>query len=117
MLDHDIKGIEIIRYEAPIVIVKVVGESGEKPKGARVTAAYPQGKSQYQGKMIMKGGAQSDVSFEEQEDGRFRSEQLFPDEEATFTAVADGCEPKSETFKLPEGAIKEVTFSLKKKKS
>jgi beta-lactamase regulating signal transducer with metallopeptidase domain/protocatechuate 3,4-dioxygenase beta subunit len=114
-LDHDVKGIEIIRYEAPIVISKVVGEDGQKPKGARVTAVYPPGKAQHQGKMILKGGAHSDVSFEEQEDGRFRSEQLFPDEEVTFTAEAEGYEPKSEMIKLPEGATKDVTFSLKKK--
>jgi hypothetical protein len=115
-LDHDVKGIEIIRYEAPIVIVNVVGEDGRKPKGARITAAYPAGKAQHQGKMIMKGGAESDVSFEEQEDGRFRSEQLFPDEPATFKAEAEGFEPKSETVTLPEGATKDITFTLTAKK-
>src|SRR5262249_39711733 len=31
-LDHDVKGIEIIRYEAPIVLVKVSTKDGGKPK-------------------------------------------------------------------------------------
>ncbi|MBX6314714.1 MAG: carboxypeptidase regulatory-like domain-containing protein [Isosphaeraceae bacterium] len=111
-LDHDIKGIEIIRYTAPIVLVKVVDPDGRKPQGARVIATYPEGRSQFGGRLILPNGERSDVSFEEQEDGRFRSEQLFPDEEVTITAKADGYRPRSEKLKLPEGAIKELEIVL-----
>jgi hypothetical protein len=114
-LDHDIKGIEIIRYDAPIVLVKVATEEGQKPKGARVAAVYAEGKGQYRSGLILKGGVRSDVSFEEQEDGRFRSEQLFPDEDVTLTATAEGYEPQSEKLTLPEAAIKEITLTLKPK--
>ncbi len=53
-----------------------------------------------------------DVSYERQEDGRLRSEQLLPDEEVTVTVVAAGYVPKSATLKLAEGAVKELTVRL-----
>jgi hypothetical protein len=114
-LDHDVKGIDIICYEAPIVLVRVAPKAGRKPKGARVTAAYPDGKSQYSGPLILPGGLRSDVVFEEQEDGRFRSQQLFPDELVTVTAQADGYRPRAETLKLPEGATQEVELVLEER--
>jgi hypothetical protein len=113
-LTQDLKGIEIIHYEAPIVLVRVAAKGGKKLKGARVTAAYPEGKSRYPEPLLFPGGLRSDVCFEEQRDGRFRSEQLFPDEEVTITAQADGYLPRSETLKLPEGAIKAVELVLEK---
>jgi beta-lactamase regulating signal transducer with metallopeptidase domain/protocatechuate 3,4-dioxygenase beta subunit len=115
-LNDDVKGIQIIRYVAPILVVKVVGKDGKKPAGAAVTAKYPPGKAQYQGRLIIKKGLESDVSFEEQEDGRFRSSQLFPDEEVTVTAQADGYEPRSQKIKLAESDKKDITLELEKKK-
>jgi beta-lactamase regulating signal transducer with metallopeptidase domain len=114
-LNDDVKGIEIIRYTAPIVIVKVVARDGGKLKNVAVTGDYPPGKGKNDGKFIVKGGLNTDVIFEEQEDGRFRSEQLFPDEAVTLTAHADGYNTASKDIKLPEGATKEITITLEKK--
>jgi beta-lactamase regulating signal transducer with metallopeptidase domain len=116
VVNDDVKTIEIIRYVAPIVVVKVVAKGGGKVKDAAVTAKYVNGKGQYQGGLILKKGLSSDISFEEQEDGRFRSMQMFPDQEVTVTAQADGFEPNSIKVKLAEGAKKDVEVVLEKKK-
>jgi len=87
-----------------------VDETGQPVPSAKVTATYPWGKQRY----IVEGEARSDLTFERQKDGRFRSEQLLPDEEVTFTAAAAGYENASEKFKLPEGETKELVLTLKK---
>lgn len=110
----DVKGIEIIRYNAPILIVKVATKDGSKPVKPAVTAVYAAGKGRTEGMFILRDGRQSDVSFEEQEDGRFRSSQLFPDDEVTVTAHADGYASKSEKVKLAEGTTKEIELVLEK---
>lgn len=112
----DVKGIEIIRYTAPILLVKVVAKDGGTLKGTAATAVYAKGKGQFANGLILAGGRNSDVSFEKQEDGRFRSSQLFPDQEVTVTGHADGCEARSQTVKLAEGTTKEIVIELDKKK-
>jgi hypothetical protein len=113
-LDRDVKGLEIIRYVAPILLVKVATSDGSKPKDPGVTATYMEGRSRLVGQMILKRGLRSDVSFEEQVDGRFRSEQLLPDEEVTVTAQAEGYKKGTEKVKLAEGTIREVEIVLEK---
>jgi beta-lactamase regulating signal transducer with metallopeptidase domain len=113
-LDKDVKGIEIIRYEAPILLVKVTAKDGGKPKGAAVTALYPEEKGLQEGRFIVKNGLNSDVTFEEQEDGRFRSSQLLPDEEVTVTAHAEGYAEASQKVKLAEGTSKDIEIVLEK---
>jgi len=114
-LDKDVKGIEIVRYEAPILLVKVTAKEGGKPKGAAVTALYPEEKGLQEGGFSVKNGRRSDVSFEEQEDGRFRSSQLLPDEEVTVAAHAEGYQDATAKVKLAEGATKDVEIVLEKK--
>ena len=67
--------------------------------------------------LIEKGFAyasQGDVYFEKQEDGRWRSSQMFPDEEVTITGSAEGYASKSEKVKIPEAETKELKFTLEK---
>jgi len=109
----DVKGIEVIRYVAPILVVKAACKDGTKPADLAVTADYAEGVNR-EGKYILPGGHNSDVTFEKQEDGRFRSEQLLPDEEVTVTAHAAGCICKPVKIKLPEGATKEIEIALVK---
>jgi beta-lactamase regulating signal transducer with metallopeptidase domain/uncharacterized GH25 family protein len=110
----DVKDIEIVRYTAPILLVKVTGKDGLTLKDVAVTAVYPEGKGQYSGRLILRNGRQSDVNFEHQNDGRFRSSQLFPDQDVTVTAHAEGCEDKSATLKVAEGATREIELVLEK---
>jgi beta-lactamase regulating signal transducer with metallopeptidase domain/protocatechuate 3,4-dioxygenase beta subunit len=113
-VNDDVKGIEIIRYEAPILLVKVSARDGGKLEKLAVTANYEAGRGQFEGRLIVSDGRRSDVSFEKQEDGRFRSMQLLPDEEVTVTGHAEGYVSKSEKFKLPEGVTKEIEIVLEK---
>jgi beta-lactamase regulating signal transducer with metallopeptidase domain len=115
-LDHDVKGIEIVHYNCPIVIVKGATQDSKPVPGLKVSAKYTQEeKEPTGGKRILPGGVESDVGFEKQEDGRFRSEQLQPDLEFTVTAQADGFKPASRKLTLSEGKTDEVTLVLEPK--
>jgi len=116
-LDHDAKGIEIVHYTAPIVVV--TGETTDKKPvpGLKVSAHYTQQEDgQSEGKLILAGGLQSDVNFEKQEDGRFRSSQLQPDIEFNLTAEADGFKPASRKLAIAEGKTEEITLELEPKR-
>ena len=67
------------------------------------------------GKFILKGGVHSDVSFEEQADGRFRTSQLVPDREVNVMVQADGFTTTSRKMSLPEGKTEAATFVLEPK--
>jgi hypothetical protein len=110
-IEDDVTGIEIIRYKAPIVQVAVVNEQGEKIPTAKVAGIY---KNDYE---LMRpiNGSPTHIFFEKQTDGRFRTSQMLPDTEVTFTAEAEGYETASDAVSLPEEAEKEITLVLKKK--
>jgi beta-lactamase regulating signal transducer with metallopeptidase domain len=112
-MNDDVKNIEIIKYTAPILIVKVTTKDGSAPVNPAATGLYPKGKGQYEG-ISFGGSRHSDVHFEKQEDGRFRSMQLFPDEEVTVAGHADGYTSKSEKVTLAEGTTKEIEIVLEK---
>jgi len=60
------------------------------------------------------GKPAGDVTFARQQNGCLRSEQLLPDEEFTVTASCASYQSTSETLRLPEKAVKELTMHLKK---
>ena len=45
-LDHDVKGIEIVHYNAPIVIVKCEAKDGKPIPGLKMSAHYAQEEKQ-----------------------------------------------------------------------
>lgn len=109
-LNDDIEGFEIIRYKAPIVMISAIDEDGQPVKDFKVAGTYPWGKQQY----TLEGEMRSDVYFEHQQDGRYRTNQLVPDEKVTFTVSAKGFEPASEELSLPEGENKDLVITMKK---
>ncbi len=109
-LNDDVEGFEIVRYKAPLVLVSAVDEAKQPIKDFRVAATYPWGKQEY----VIEGETRSDMSFEKQNDGRYRTSQMLPDEEVTFTVTAKGYQPVSEKINLPEGETKELVVMLKK---
>ena len=112
-LDHDVRGIEIVHYNAPIVIVKAETKDHKPVPGLKVSAHYTeQEKEEVGGKLILAGGVESDVRFEKQEDGRFRSSQLQPDFEFNVIAEADRFKPASRRLTLTEGKTEEITLVL-----
>jgi beta-lactamase regulating signal transducer with metallopeptidase domain/protocatechuate 3,4-dioxygenase beta subunit/Leucine-rich repeat (LRR) protein len=111
-LEQDRKGIEVVRYEAPILQVKPVGENGALLKNAKVAIEFPLGKGPWGGPGLLVEG--KDVSFERQDDGYRRTSQLLPDEEFTLTVGAEGYRSKSEKLKLTEGELKKIEVNLQK---
>jgi beta-lactamase regulating signal transducer with metallopeptidase domain len=114
-LDRDVKDLEIIRYEAPVVLIKAITSDGRPVKDVTIAGQYLEEKEDAGFKFSLKNGIPSDVRFEKQDDGRFRSTQLTPDRAVNIIAHAEGFPPESRTFKLPEGKTEEVTFVLKAK--
>jgi uncharacterized GH25 family protein len=114
-LDHDVKGIEIIRYEAPIIIISAATKDGKPVKGFKASVDYTARDGRRDGKFILKGGVNSDVSLEEHGEGRYRTSQLVPDREVVVTVQADGFATASRKIKLPEGKNEEVTLILEPK--
>jgi len=115
-LDHDVRGIEIVHYDAPIVIVKAETKDTKPVPGLKVSAHYTQQEAEpVGGKRILAGGVESDVGFEKQDDGRFRSSQLQPDLEFNVTAQADGFKSASRKLALTEGKTEEITLVLSPK--
>jgi hypothetical protein len=114
-LDHDVKGVEIVRYEAPILLINATTKDGRQVKGFKAAVDYTEPDPQRDGKYILKGGVHSDVLLEEQGDGRYRTSQLVPDREVAVTVTADGFAPASRKVTLPEGKVEEVTLVLEPK--
>ena len=112
VLDHDMMDITVVRYQAPMLLVKAVTEDGTPIKGFRAKIKYQPGREPH-GEWIRDGKPAGDVVFERQGDGRWRTEQLLPDEEFTVTVEAEGYQPQSEKLKLAEGAVKELEARLK----
>ena len=109
-LNDDVEGFEIIRYKAPLVLISAVDEAGQPIKDFRVSAAYPWGQQRY----VLEGELRSDLSFEHQKDGRYRTSQMLPDEKVKFTVTAKGFETATEEVSLPEGESKELEFKMKR---
>jgi hypothetical protein len=110
-LEKDVRGIEVVSYNAPILLVMARTEDGTPIKDFTVEVKYAKRPPAEPGVRFLREG---DCSFEKQEDGRERSMQLLPDEEFTLTIKADRYQPKSEKLTLPEGAIKELDVKLQK---
>jgi hypothetical protein len=114
-LDHDVKGIEIVRYEAPIIVVNATTKDGKPVDGFKASVDYTAPEPHRGGRYILKGGTLSDVNLEEQGGGRYRTSQLVPDREVTVTVKADGFKTASRKVKLPEGKNEEVILILEPK--
>jgi RNA polymerase sigma factor (sigma-70 family) len=106
-MNDDMKDIEIIHYNAPILLVKITTKDGTLPDNTVVSAVYPRGRGPI-------AGPKSNGRFEKQTDGRFRSEQLYPDEDVDVMGHANGYADKSEKVNLAEGTTKEIEIVLEK---
>ncbi|MGA2558028.1 MAG: hypothetical protein ABSG04_17300, partial [Verrucomicrobiota bacterium] len=59
-------------------------------------------------------GDSGDVNFEKQQDGRWRSQSLLPDEDLSLTVEAQGFQAWTQTINLSEGASTEIEAKLHK---
>lgn len=113
-LTDDVKDIQIIRYVAPILILNAVEKGGSQIKDFKVKVTYAAGKSPRDPNSFFINGMQGDVFFEKQEDGRWRSSQMLPDEEVAVTISAEGYKSYETKLKLVEGTTKEIKAELDK---
>jgi beta-lactamase regulating signal transducer with metallopeptidase domain len=111
-LDHDAKGIELVRYEAPVILIRATTKDGKSVRDFRPSLEYVEQAENPDGKFILNGGFRSDVNLEEQADGRYRTSQLAPDREVIVIVRAHGFAEASRNVKLAEGKIEEITLVL-----
>ena len=111
-IDDDRHGIQIVRYTAPILLIKPVDEKGKAVRGVTINSEYEPEKPP------PKFGTRSstgDVRFRQQKDDRWRSSQMLPGEKVTITVKKPGYEAKPQKLSLKEGTERELVFVLKKK--
>lgn len=111
-LDEDVTGIEIVRYQAPLLLVKAVDEEGKLLEGAAPKLVFKSGSPKDPGSQFI-NGIEGDLYFEKQQDGRWRSSQLLPDEPFELSAVLEGYTTEPQKLSLPEGVEREVVFEMK----
>ena len=111
-VEKDISGIEIIRYVAPIILVKLVDENGNLINDYNPILRYTQ--SEKDGERVTTYLTGSNVDFESQPDGRWRSKQLLPNEPFTVTVEKEGYRTSPQKLSLAEGEVKEIDFILVK---
>lgn len=115
-LEEDFTTIEVIRYSAPMVLLKAVDEQGNPLRDFIPNSKYKSRPAEEnRGKFI--SGAQGDIGFEGQPDGRWRSSQMLPDEETTIMLVKEGYATEPQVVSMKEGDVKELVFVMKKKPS
>jgi len=114
VLDHDTNGISVMYYNAPMLLVRAVAEDGSPITGFKCGADYAADRKPNPDPPGWVSGAKGDVDFEKQQDGRWRSESLLPDEDIMVTVKADGFQTWSGSVHLAEGATQEIEAPLKR---
>jgi beta-lactamase regulating signal transducer with metallopeptidase domain len=112
-LDRDMD-FTIYYYDAPLLLVKVAAENGAMIPDAKLQIVFPNLKKPYDEVPRWIDGGQGDLRFEKQADGRWRSEQLLPDEPFLLVVEAKGYKPWCDRLSLPEGASKDLVVRLEK---
>jgi hypothetical protein len=113
-LDHDVTGIEIVRYVAPILVINATTEQGRQIKGFNATVEYAAPGPNSDGTVRVVGGGPTLAVQDEQYDGRYRTWQLLPDREVIVTVAADGFATARRSLTLPEGKTEELNFRLER---
>jgi protocatechuate 3,4-dioxygenase beta subunit len=115
-MDRDVKTIEVIRYIAPTLVLNIKTKDGTKlnAKEVGITGWYMK-HEKMRGIGFTSKGRPTEMNFQRQDDGKFRTSQMLPDEEMTVTVFHD--EYKDSVFKvsLKEGETKEMEVELEKK--
>ena len=111
-IEKDISGIEIVRYVAPILLIKPVDEAGNIVRDCQPVLTYTNPEAE--GEELTDYTVGGNVSLEKQRDGRWRSSQLLPDEPFKVTVDKEGyaCEPQH--LSMAEGDEHELQITIKK---
>lgn len=111
-LEKDFSTLEVVRYAAPDLFLKVVNENSHQLSQFIVKSKYhvkPPEKDPFHF-----SDETGDVNFLKQTDGRRRSLQLLPDQEITISIEKQGFSTQPQTVTLKEAEVRELVFVLKK---
>lgn len=110
-LEEDFTTFEIVRYTSPMLLIKAVDKDGELLEGSKLDSKY--GTPPADGSMsgTRNGG---DISFRKQLDGRWRSNEMLPDEDVTISLKLEGYSSEPQTLSLKEGETRELVFVMSK---
>ena len=114
ILDHDALEISVTYYTAPILLIRAVAEDGSAIPAFKCRIDYANDRKPFTQPPHWINGDAGDVSFEKQQDGRWRSTCLLPNEDLSLTVEAEGFQAWSQTINLPEGASQEIEAKLQK---
>jgi hypothetical protein len=115
ILSRDEMDISIVYYTAPILLVRAVADDGSGIKEFNGQVIFLNEKKPYQEPPHWLNGIAGEVYFEKQQDGRWRSTSLLPDEPFLLSVEAPGFRPWSQRLSLTEGATQEVEAKLEKR--
>ncbi|MDG3005290.1 M56 family metallopeptidase [Paludisphaera mucosa] len=112
-LDHDVKDFDIVRYDAPVILINATTREGRQIEGFQADVQYHALDLEGDPAVRVLGGRrQADSLRREINDGRYRTLQMLPDREVLVSVRADGYVSASRTMKLAEGQTEEATFVL-----
>ncbi len=112
-LEEDFTTLEVVRYTAPLLLLKAVDENGEQVHDFKPNSRYKtRPNAERRGAFI--SGALGDIGFESQPDGRWRSSQMLPDEEVTIKLEKEGYTSEPQIVTLKEKEERELVFVLKR---
>jgi hypothetical protein len=114
ILDHDAREISVMYYTAPILLIRAVAEDGSAIAPFKCQINYANDRKPYTQPPHWINGDSGDVNFEKQQDGRWRSQSLLPDEDLSLTVEAQGFQAWTQTINLSEGASTEIEAKLHK---
>lgn len=112
-LDADVTDFVVVRYDAPVLVVRAVDAAGKLVPGVRASVRYagvtPSTRDAGRG-----GRDRADVSLDKQDDGSWRTSQLLPDAELDVSAEVKGYTTTRQRVMLKEKETREVTIQLRK---
>jgi beta-lactamase regulating signal transducer with metallopeptidase domain len=111
-LDHDIKELQIVRYDKTAVMVKATTKDGRPIDPITLAGEYTEEVADAGIKAEAGNGVSTEIPFETQDDGRLGATEITPDRALKITAYANGFKPSSRTLKIPEGKTEEMTLVL-----
>src|SRR5207244_2633763 len=89
-LKKDKNDISIVYYTAPVLLVRAVADDGSAIPGFRCQVVYGNVRKPHREAPHWVNGFEGDVEFEKQQDGRWRTQGLLPDESFLLTVEAEG---------------------------
>ena len=118
-IDQDLKGVEIIHYAAPTLVISVTTKEGLPIDDLLPSVDYTDPGYDGRGHKLYHSGksgqSETDVPFDDIGGGKIRTIQLVPDREVNVTVRAEGFQPESRKITLAEGKTEELKFVLEPK--